>query len=154
MDISMLSAINTSLAAIKDIGGTLVSIRDETKLATIRAELLSRVIDVQLAMSAIMEERDTLRMALIEAKKEIAETNKSALELDKYEQFEVTTGVWAYRAKDGHALAKKSPPYCACCFKEHKLSILQRRIHGYQGFLQCNRCNLEIEDGTFETPSL
>lgn len=160
MDASLLSALGTSLSAIKDIGTAMVSVRDFNQLATVKAELMSQIVSSMEALLKIQTERSQMEVTIrtleqrIEALlQEKAELQKRRLELDQYIQFQPSPGVWAYRMKDASEDGKETPSYCANCFQDGQLSVLQHELKSFMGYLTCHRCKLSIKDGSFEAPA-
>lgn len=160
MDLSLLPALSGHLAALRDIGSALISIRDTAKLDAMRGDFLDQIVSARETLFAIQTERSELvsAIAALEAEKKelmnqlMAEKQKSQ-ELDQYEIFQPTPGVWAYAMKGAPEPGKESPAYCPRCYQNRSLSILQRDVKAFTGHLNCPQCTLSIPDGTSETPS-
>lgn len=161
MDISLISAAAAAINAARDIGKAAVSIRDFNQMATAVAQLNEQLLKAQdslfshqgqlLSMQQeVFGLKDALRQkeaALAEAQQEITELKKKKLALDQYERFRHAGGGWAYRLKGTPDDDVNTPTYCANCFENEKLALLQPGTRPNHGYLVCPSCDLKIRRG-------
>ena len=147
MDISLFSVLNNSLGAIREIGGTMISIRDEARLTALKIELTDQILAAHEAMFALQNEREQLKMALAKAENELAELKDQSAQLEQYELFRSRFGAWLYRAKGTDGDGVQSPAWCAHCFESKQLTVLQSGTGEDRNRLVCLRCGAKHRNG-------
>lgn len=158
MDLSLISATTTAIAAARDIGKAAIGLRDFNQMATAIAQLNEQLLKAQDSLFShqtqlltmqqeVFSLKDTLRQteaALIQAQDEISQLKEKKLELDQYERFMTSGGGWAYRRKNAPADGEDQPTYCAHCFEEQQLSVLQPGTGPNRTYLVCHRCEAKL----------
>jgi len=158
MDLSLIGAATAALSAARDIGKSAIGIRDFNQMATAISQLNDQLLKAQdslfshQAQLLTMQQevfglKDTLRQkeaALVDAQDEIADLKQKKLELDQYERFLHVGGGWAYHRKDASADNEDEPAYCANCFEQEHLSVLQPGTGQNRTQLVCHRCDSKI----------
>lgn len=158
MDLSLIGAATAALSAARDIGKSAIGIRDFNQVAAAIAQLNDQLLKAQdslfihqsqlLAMQQeVFTLKDALRQkdaALIEAQDEIAKVKQKKLDLDQYERFLHAGGGWAYRRKGASPNNEDEPAYCANCFEQEQLSVLQPGTGPNRTHLVCHRCDSKL----------
>lgn len=139
MDYSLISAAAAAISAARDIGKSAAGVHDFNQMATAVAQLNAEILKAQDSLFthqgqllAMQQElfglKDALRQkeaALAQAHQEIAQLKQKKLELEQYERFRHAGGGWAYRRKDTTTDDMDTPTYCASCFENDKLALMQ-----------------------------
>ena len=159
MDLSLIGAATAALSAARDIGKSAIGLRDFNQVASAIAQLNEQLLNAQdslfshqTQLMAMQQEafglKDALRQkeaSLIEAQEEIAKLKQKKLDLDQYERFLHIGGGWAYRRKGASPDNEDEPTYCANCFENEQLSVLQPGTGPTnRTYLVCHRCDSKI----------
>lgn len=158
MDLSLIGAATAALSAARDIGKSAIGIRDFNQVAVAIAQLNDQLLKAQDSLFSHQTQlltmqqevfglRDTLRQkesALVEAQDKIAKLKQKKLELNQHERFLHAGGGWAYRRKDASPDNEDEPAYCANCFEQEQLSVLQPGTGPNRTHLVCHRCDSKI----------
>lgn len=137
-----LSSIQSAVGLAQAINGTITAV----KLAEVKAELLSSLVDAKLAISDAREQIDSARERIRALEAEIVQLKQWDSDADSYELADTGQGALAYRRKaldgsseDGHWL-------CPNCFSNRKQSYLipERISVGRTEMLRCHPCGMEI----------
>lgn len=157
MDLSIIGAATSALAAAKEIGTAAIGLRDSNQIAAAISQLNDQLLKAQDSLFshqsqllAMQQElfglKDTLRQkesALIEAQDEIAKLQQKKLEFDQYERVRHAGGGWVYRRKNVSPDDEDEPAYCANCFEHEQLSVLQPGTREDRTYLVCPRCSFK-----------
>lgn len=162
MDLSLIGAATAALSAARDIGKSAIGIRDFNQVAAaiaqVNEQLLkaqdslfthqSQLLTMQQELFVLKEALRQKESALIEAQEEISKLKQKKLDLDQYERFLHVGGGWAYHRKGASPDNEDEPTYCANCFEQEKLSVLQPGTGPtFRGYLVCHKCDSKIRRG-------
>jgi septal ring factor EnvC (AmiA/AmiB activator) len=161
MDLSLIGAATTALAAAKDIAKVAIGLRDSNQMAAAISQLNDQLLKAQDSLFSHQSQlltmqqelfglKDTLRQketALIQAQDEISQLKKKKLNLEQYERYRHEGGAWAYRSKETPEGDEEPPVYCDNCFQSEELSVLQPGAGQDRTYLVCQRCKAKIRRG-------
>lgn len=157
MDLSLIAAANSAISAARDLVKATVGVRDFNQLATTLSALKEQLLKAQDSLFdhngqlfALQQEVFTLKDALrqkeselLEAQQTIAELKQKRLALEQYEHFQFPHGGWAYRLKASASDPENAPTYCASCFDEGKLAVMQPGTRMERAYLLC-KCGAKV----------
>ena len=116
----------TALSTALDVGKSLVTIRDETKLQEAVMQFNGAIIDAQSKIMLSQNEQSTLNSKLVELEKQIETLEAWEDERAKYVRTEIAVGRFVYIDKDFDGELMNAHKYCCNCFDNYRKSTLQQ----------------------------
>ncbi|WP_050043683.1 hypothetical protein [Bradyrhizobium sp. LTSPM299] len=147
-DISAIAAAVSAFKAAKDIGESMVGLRDAAAFQGKLLEFQSKLLDANNAVFAAQEERFSLLQRIGQLEKEMADFKAWHTRKERYELKNVGYSSFAYVLKKEERGSE--PPHWACanCFENEHISIIQYTSKRDEGFSwTCPRCKSTIEPG-------
>jgi riboflavin biosynthesis pyrimidine reductase len=146
-DIGNISAIFTSLQALKELSKTFVDVRDESLIRAKVSELTDHILAAQEKTLEAQRMQAALLAELDATKKRLAEFEDWEREKKRYLLRDFGGGTFAWELKDEEVTADE-PQHLVCpnCFGERKKSILQFEFTTSMGQrkFNCLRCKAEL----------
>ena len=145
--IEISGALN-SINLTKNILETMIGLRDAAAFQQKRMELMGKVVEVQMSMSAALNEQTALTETISELKKRIADLEAWEAEKQNYELKALDRVSFVYASKQ--SMEGGEPPHwlCANCYTQGKKAILQIASEQVGGLgdrgWQCPRCQAKI----------
>ncbi|MCT9812443.1 hypothetical protein N0K08_17505 [Acidovorax sp. Be4] len=146
----------TSLAAIKGIAEGFVATRDETKVMSIKLDLMKRAFEIQQALNALQDELTTVKTEKAQLQQENLELKKRLDAVNEYELIELIGGAHVLMSKPVSGATHRPPYFCQACHSDGKKSALsfEESAFGESSFpahLNCQRSKghqLSLPGGT------
>lgn len=148
-DISAIASALSAFKAAKDIGESMIGLRDAAAFQSKLLEFQSRILDANNAAFAAQEERSTLLQRIREFEEKVAQFEAWDAKAKRYELKTVGYSAFAYVLKKEERGTE--PPHWVCtnCFENKRASILQSVFYKGQGQTwTCPSCKSTIEPGT------
>jgi len=144
MDMSALASAGQAFTALRTIASALVDVRDFTKLGTVRAELLQRILDAQGAMLDAQTALSTQFQEIGALKAEIAELKQAAAKRESYALHEIRPGAFVYRSKLPVTPTTPMHDVCQPCFDKgvKAISVSTRTSLGMNH--ECPTCRWRV----------
>jgi hypothetical protein len=152
MDASFVGAAFASLSAAKEIGKAAIGIRDFNQMAATVSQLNEQILKAQDALFSHQTQLINLQDELLQAKEKLRIAEKVIEERGRYELFQLSQGVFVYRAKVGEeGLAAGAEPIhylCQPCFDGGKKSVLVRHDTATGFAHHCSLCKIAFRETT------
>lgn len=134
MDVATISALFSSLKAVKEFGEAALAVHEFNEVAPIISNLNSEVLKAQDSLFSHNMELLSLQQKYFEATKELAEIREAIAQKARYTLFDLGVGQFAYRADPrpagthmGHPIGAEPEHYiCQKCFDgpDHRKVVL------------------------------
>ena len=148
-DMSAIASALTAFKAAKDIGESMVGLRDAAAFQSKLLEFQSKLIDANSAAFAAQDERSALLQRIREFEERIAQFEAWEAKAKRYELKRVGYSALAYVLKEEERGAETPHWVCTNCFENKRASILQYIFYKGQGQVwTCPSCKTTIEPGT------
>lgn len=144
----MLAEIGAALGSAKsllEISKTISDVSRQAEIASVSLEFNQKLLALAEKCQSLFDENTSLRNSVSSLEGKLQERDNFAREAAKYDLREVGTGVFAYVANDSAKIDQSTHKFCAKCFSDGKLSMLQqteepRRTIG----LECHGCACKV----------
>ena len=148
-DISAIASAVSAFKAAKDIGESMIGLRDAAAFQAKLLEFQSKLIDANNAVFAAQDERSLLLQRVRELEEQVAELKTWTTKQERYELKNVGYSAFAYVLKKEERGTKPPHWVCAKCFEDKHISILQYVLYKGQGQIwTCPSCKSTIQPGT------
>jgi hypothetical protein len=135
---ALIEAGAAALEALKTASDLIREVRNSDSVAKLKAvidELASRLLDARSDVMEMQEEIQKLKRQVVAAEAQSQKKSSFESTAEKFERSPFMGG-FVYKEKEG---GNNSPNYCANCFANEKLSILQSTI--IPGHYKCPACS-------------
>lgn len=155
MDASQIGMLASSLGAARDIGKTLIGIRDHNLVAEKLAALNDQLLQAQQALLSHNATLFELQQQNFEAREELRKLKEAASERGRYTLVDLGKGQLAYRMNVTPAQGASDEPVtldaphyiCQPCYSEGRKVVLQRNwMFDAKGGLDCPVCKNVVFD--------
>ncbi|APG11403.1 hypothetical protein BKD09_24010 [Bradyrhizobium japonicum] len=140
-DISAIASAVSAFKAAKDIGESMIGLRDAAAFQSKLMEFQSKILDANNAAFAAQEERSTLLERIRELEKQLASFEKWEVEKENYQLTAIYADTLAYARKPDAAGAVPPHYICANCYEDGKKRILQRADAAH---VMCPDCKIRL----------
>ena len=165
IDMESITTAFSAVKAAKDLGTTLVELRDFNQVASTVTELNRKLLQAQESLFAHQAKMFELQAREVQVLKELGELKEAAKQRARYALVELSPGVFAYRLKlpqqgqDGAVMEAAEPIHHVCqrCLDGGTKVVLQRHAHFGSIYLRCSGCASDYFTGVrepWEIPTL
>ncbi|MET4230191.1 hypothetical protein ABIA85_003458 [Bradyrhizobium sp. LA6.10] len=148
-DISAIASAISAFKAAKDIGESMIGLRDAAAFQSKLMEFQSKILDANNAAFSAQEERSTLLERIRNLEKELAKLENWEAEKQRYQLTNLgddESPLLAYVLKPSMEHGETSHSICANCYANGKKSLLQAelRFPGRCNVLTCHQCDSDL----------
>lgn len=150
-DISAIASAVSAFKAVKDIGESMIGLRDAAAFQSKLLEFQSKLIEANNIVFAAQDERSSLLSRINELERRVSELEAWKTKADRYELKNVGFGSFAYQLKPAERGDIPAHWVCTNCFEGKRASILQLIFKKGEGQIwTCPSCKSTIDPGTSE----
>jgi len=158
MDFALISTAVGSLKAAKDLGQAALGIRDFNQFASTISQINDQLLKAQESLFTHNAQLMQLQQDHFEARDELRKLRDAATERGRYTLFELSEGVFVYRAQESDVSRTTSDSsagtplhyLCQPCFDTGFKVVLQKHVFYTLVSLECSKCNSKYSTGKHE----
>lgn len=162
MDYSLIPAAIESIRMAKDIGNSILSIRDGNMLSSEVVRMNDQLLKAQEALFSHNTQLLGLQQQLFETSEKLRKAEETIAERGRYTLIETGRGQWAYRVNipppvqsgASEPSLPQTPHYvCQSCFDNGRKVVLRLRkaMMGNEFYLACPVCNISVNISNITT---
>lgn len=125
MDISAISSAGQAFAAMRQIISAAIDVRDATRLATLKADLLAKLVEAQTATLELVEKLAASERAKLALEARLREIEEAERHRERYLLHDVGRGAFVYRLRDGVEPAEPTHYLCQPCYDKGVKAVLE-----------------------------